>query len=460
MDLIDQFKALDDKSIVKQFDQLTLNDLCAASETCLKLLELAEKCFLQNYAKFTSKPVIILCTKDGIEFDEIGQQCFGRYIQSVKIKIIDRMPEKLAEFMLLKIGKNLRKIQFVSAIMNPSFTELIESILVNVEGISVRYNDVYIIRYSTQLKYLKLYGFPVFTEMLKCIELKTLEVLDLEVTICDEFNCIGEMLQNLKILLQQNSNVKRLICRLHIDNIELLKKFLLIVATTENIEEFLLEILEADLDFAHVVEEFDMLTARKSFQRFEIKLNCDMKLNIKNFSKLSPLSKLSGLLLPLSNHLHVVDASVVRNFSNLKVLQIDPMHFNKEYTVLALRLTNLRKLYCAYSSECEQNNIVVRMSDFISPFVRYSTKLKKIILAFAKISGNERQTIAQMNQERRKLENAQKLTIYVDEAQNDLQESMGNHLVNVKLCKFETNTDLNMEYPNPLIDLIYDGVFN
>lgn len=327
------------------------------------------------------------------------------------------------------------------------------------------------------------------TDLLRRINVQSLEVFDYTFTFYETLKNAADELNDLRIFFRRNINVRRFICRVIMDKLDLVKKLLAIVAEMENIDEFFLVIYsdkeDRDLDFALIADDLKMINDREQFKRFELKVDLNKKM--KNLGKLSCLNKLKGLLLPMieNGNFDEVDISSICSFTNLKLLQIDPMYYNGDYvyvhdtfstirrifcsldsraetlvhtyTLLAKRLTKLEELHCAEVRTISEDNRI-SMNEFIRPFVRHSANLRKIVLPFIKIDTNVLEYVEQLNDDRTLLANAKKLTIFVDETQNDLQESMDNDLVDIKRTKFERKTGLRLDHPNPNLNLTYKDV--
>lgn len=380
----------------KIFDYLTLRELSIISETCPKWKELAGK-YYGEY--FKSKEVCIGIFNENIlqKIDSFGT-IFGSYANDVQI-----FDEEVSvfEYVAENINKNLKSIQFV--LLVTTHAEYIKEILANVENVKLIFCLVDGNTYDNVLKY--------------CPNLKCLNVADshdsraqwprkrypkLEcLTVID--NSDGPF-DGLNQFLKLNPQIKRFST-----SITRPQLFPLIEQTGLKLDEFSFEIHGFDKSSAKATR--DRLNGfYKNGHYKQLKVSYFKGNNLVDFIDIvQGIEGLTGVEIVhciYNGNLHNEMNHVAKALAKLKNLQ--ELGFQQceislaQADILSRALVNLQQL------NLERNSI-----DMAIPFARRLSKLK--IIKVGVESTPTEVNIESLQKDRKKLLNAQKLTIFVPE---------------------------------------------
>lgn len=233
-----QLVSLNQDCILKIFEYLELNELCAISKTCTKLQQIAELFFCQRFKKKMMTEVSIRVRFDRkivvLPEDEYVTQ-FLKLMQNLKISCgYTLRPLDMVEFMRNKCNENLINISFEQIKFNKLHGAMIIDWLSTVEGLALFgcENLHYILAYCSNLKNLKIDQYSNDQSNLWMIQrYPTLEHLQYDM----------KPDQTLVTFLKNNTNVKSL--ALKFDNIstrvvrDFMRKLLLV-----NLEVFLINL--------------------------------------------------------------------------------------------------------------------------------------------------------------------------------------------------------------------------
>lgn len=367
---------------------------------------------------------------------------FTQQVQSLEMWFHHaEMGESLLQFMRLNGCNDIKKIKFCGVNWSKSFADECDFFVQNVEIVSFyvlwsKRHDVHldeIVKHLPLLSHLKVVGYET---KLPTIKLSRLVVFEYDIS-------IQPNLEDLENFLQQNPTVRRCTVHVYSHNINFIQRLLKIVSKS-SIAELFLE-CDKEIDFALIRNELTQLDERKNFKRLELKILAN---HMRNPTELAFLKSFNGFHL---KHDEVSSMNrYIRAFSsyvNLTTLWIEA-HVSEAFAEnLSQNLRNLQEFYFdGY-----------QIWKTIAPFVRYSPKLKKIIVLNScsdEDDEDEYSSIATLNAERKMLEDATELTIYLaayDRVEYILtpNDDCSNELVQVKHIIMSESDD--PELRNPLI---------
>lgn len=258
-----------------------------------------------------------------------------------------------------------------------------------------------IFKFSPNIKYLKVNNFGKLS--LPSIKFPALEFLVLN-------SLEGIEPTELEHFLHSNSKIKRFACGVNYHKIESVKKLLKTIIKTKTIEELFLKIEGVLIDFEEINDELLVLDTRDNFKRLEIEVTSICDCTLKNTLVLTNFTSLTGFHMSTTWFDFSRHASIFSMYENLQYLQLHMHSINHESAMaLAKNLKNLRRLLIS----CD-NDAVFRV-DVIAPFIRYGRKLNAIVVSHLTIVDQSYGRISELNAERAKLQNAFKLTVYIDD---------------------------------------------
>lgn len=436
----DYLSSLNDDCIFEILERLSLNDLCAVSRTSKKLRTISENHFQRNYPELVSKTVVIgykrraICIKKA----ERCMICFSRQIHNVHIQLPGRrLTNQLLQFMDIFCCRNIKKIGFSSGTWTKSFKRGINDWLSCVESIFFDIHSCCDISLNDALKLPRVKCLKVYdlcNKKLPLVDCPGLEVFD-----C----CIGTrssgILDEMKVLFRQWPKLRRFTCRLFNPKSEWLKQLLAAVVTTE-IKELFIELccFGEEVDFAVFRLELEKLNECEHFKRFELKVDAQ---EVRNLMELTSLKTFTGLYLANWNGPSHLDRciSTYTSFVDLERLWLNG-NVSEDFCVsLARRLSNLKLI--GTSGQQAFGTII--------PFVRYAAGLNTIVVHESQTK-HKFPTIATLNAERRKLDSASNVVIYLTTCgAENVQSSESSEIVEIKrICR---STSHSPDLPNPFV---------
>lgn len=430
-DELDHFTALNGDCIDELFKKLSIDDLCSASRTCIKLNQLAAGHFHRCFPERVSQPIsivnrtikrswyntIIPCIRQ----NENYVRCFSRQIEHVKVR--NRQYCLLIRFMQQNCSRNIMNINFGDRLWTKWFVLQIKPFLQNAETITFWFTSNRwfrsnpeiaslggIIRHFPKMKHLHVYiDSPDAIEFELDETYEHLESFSLEYQGPSEFwrrqSTIDNWHINLSRFFSLNPNVKRFNFRYKNQNkmITLAKRILRLVAEHSQIEELTMSMYVQHA--ALFIDELKKLDKRESFKRLSLNVVQLVERN-RGFPTLTTLQKLNRLCIgfvELDNR----DLLTAQSFVNLKVLAIDePDNLPETYAInWAQNLSNLEELYLD-----GMDAVVMRT------FARHSKKLNKMIVTECRgVPNVTRNDILQLDGERQGLDGACQLNLLLDE---------------------------------------------
>lgn len=404
---LDYFTTLNDDCIFEILERLSLDDLGALSRTCKKLHQMSEHHFQRRYPHLKSKRIYIVSNRfnDVLCFHEKDRyvKYFSRHIENVVINLPHRkLTDHLLQFMDVYCSKDIKKMKFISGSWAKSFKRGINEWLGRVETLFIdnhTYNDVCLDDALKLPLVKKLKFYDLYNKKLPLFDCPNLEVFDC----CIATRSPGIM-NDLKVFFERCPKLKRFTCRLD-PRTDRLKQLLEIVIPTR-IEELFIEFFGfcGKIDFKTAKNELRMLDQREHFKRLEIKIDA---MEMKNSSELTSLKSFTGFYFAnwkQSVHVnrYIEDCN---SFRNLTILLMRGYVSETFSTNLAKNLPNLKIM----SKSGKQSNDVQRT---IMPFARFARKLNSMIVHEEEIEP-EVLDINSLNAERSKLDDAEKLVIYL-----------------------------------------------
>lgn len=433
---VDHFTALNNDCILEILKYLSLDDLGAVSVTCEKLQQLGGEHFQKKYPELVSSAITIKDSNGviGFENSENYKRYFSRLFENVKILFWKvGMGDRLLEFLRINCCKTIKKIEFDCSKWSVAFAEGIADFLGSVETISFVLTPNYvfcfddILNCSSHLKNLKI---VCCTDRLKfpianCPKLETFE-----------FEGSLPPIQHFTKFLEINPTIRRVTWRQIRFNIDLVKRFLIMIAESQ-VEELLFDWnANCSNESAQSIQnELGLLNMRSTFKRFELYL-LSASNTVINFVELAHLKSFSGFHLnsiyPHHSDPHV---SAFNSFINLTTLSIDGNVSEMLAVNLSQHLVNLKtlNLYRTYSNVKE----VYSIESQIAAFVRNTPKLAEIFIPFRK---NVMLDVSKLNMDRAMLKGATKLIIHLrqDVAKNfDVATYEFVNIKRIKIIKFE-----------------------
>lgn len=389
---------LDADCFFKIFDWLSLEDLYTFSETCSQFQKIAGEYFHRNYSAAQ-----IMCFDDGILVNGSHNKMngFSRYIENISIyghsngvNYGDEL--KKLQFIASNCGESLKKLNLVNVSLNDEKIMCIAKVLPQIENLAMNENLIFSFHWEYFLKY--------------CVNLSRLSVVL-------NTNCEHVW------LLHTFPNLK---------HIEL---------TTDKYG-FSIDELRSFFDQNRSVTSFSTTATyfccnRNAFKnakldQLSIQIEDSYKINLKFLGNILneffesgiykrlclqvlPKIERKNLMFVFIHSLNALEALYISNYDskivlppliNLKKLNLFNGIRMKELKFIAVQFVNL---------ECIQF-YTATSNDFL-PFIQHSIKLQKIkvtkLVKGAHFNGNDLNMSA-INRERKKLNGAQKVTIYVD----------------------------------------------
>lgn len=408
------FLLLNDYCILKIFESLELDSLCAASRTCKKLQKLVLDVVLRKYRSKMMSEMRVEVTFDGqviLTPNAEYVRRFTKHMQNVTFGGgYQKRPLDLVTFIRNNCNDYFRTMSFEQIKLSRFHGVLIMDWLKNVESVAFFgcQNVHHVLRYCERLKYLQIgkYSNDQFNQwMLKYYP--TVEYLQCDPSLSSD---------KLFLFLQNNPNVKSLLWGFDSYSRQVARPILELLSKKKLEEVFLT--LDNFCDAAGVINEIGRLCKDKRFKRLELRFNSNLGL-IDYFDRLSSLKFLEGL--------HILRMEYCRFPTNvslayLKILQMSFMYKYDPSTIVALtkNLPNLEELYLM--------DLSGDFTEFVTPFVRNSVKLHKIVARdFKRKDRMETSNFSltkYFQEEREKLEGARTVTIFIGRDEFDLSPDL------------------------------------
>lgn len=405
-DQIDHFSPLNEDCLCEIFDRLPLDDLCKINDTCKTLRNVSINYFKRKYQREVSGIVEIRSREFGdFEFNKEWAYTFGHFVQSIRILNLPRsLNDHLAVFLNTYLGDSVKRIGFERFYLAPGLGKKIQNVLVNVETITIwiyygqkKYlNDL--LSSCPRLKHLKIYEIKDFPSnaSIPVVKLPSLELFDFEYhskVRADE----------LEQFLRLNESIETVAC--HFYRSEDVDEFLQLAKTHTNIKYLFL-----DLAFGYHAGNF-----QKVFKALDEMAHVE-RLETLFWKKTFEL----GALIPLKarNGLHVYSGREVLPECTMEIqcelLKIHGATITQAWLDgLSHNIPNVRELYFVYCSF---------EIDSLSPLVRHSPTLSKVIVLDCSWSSENFQIdVRLLNEHRKELENGCKMTVLY------CQSAYGNH---------------------------------
>lgn len=423
---VDYFSSLNDDSVYEICYRLSLDELCALSQTCIKFQKNAEDHVRRVFPELFSGQITIIKENEVIKVllkeREQYKKCFSRLFKHIEFLLeAGDMDEQWLQFMEVNCCKNIKSVKFSwsgRVSWSKPFLNGIKDFISNVETVSIgriipaniNLNEIF--KFLPLVKTFKIDNWPTKTSEKmhyeKQIVLPNIEHSKLEIF---EYCTLHPSIDDLKKFFRRNTTIKRFTCRLK-DRCKLHVKQILAAVIETNIEELFIKttMFPYDdytlVDFSWIQNELKMLDERENFRRLELKGACN---HFTNLSKLPSLKSLTGVHLFTSvtgqSKWELIYRSKFNFFSNLKILQI-----YGEITVtfaenVSRMLPHLEELHYIDISGADE------LQPIIGPFVLHTPKLAKLFIS-SQHAYTEYLNVASLSAERKKLKNATKLVIY------------------------------------------------
>lgn len=362
-----------------------------------------------------------------VERDKYAKN-FNRKIDRIEIHGFGRNKQnnaKLANFLQTHCSTSVKIISFVDCVWSKCFEKKLQCILQTAEVIRFSY-ICFNMGFPTK-KYPKIKEIVLHAEsgMMK----------------------YPHSLANLAKFLVNNPNVKRFECNVYDLRTERLKQILNILIESNQIEELCLYVKDvvASITF---VDELKTLEKRSGFKQMILEFSARYPIT-EDIFKVASLKKLTAI--KLQGFKMVNSLETFQPFAHLKDLHLVSCVELKqaEADLLARNIPNLEGLYLIIGEQLFRLPRFVEVNAFhqITPFARYSSKLKKVIVKGFNVvtdSVGSEENIMELDAARKQLENACKLMIYVDERLIHLPILFANteaELIAVKLVPIRAHGD-------------------
>lgn len=374
---------LNDDCIFHIFDYLSVYDLCAVSQTCVRLKQLSTKQFQRKFktdALRMPETVSIAIENTGEIFLEAFEdhtrdfiKCFTGCIRIVHIKqFSQKHSSKISHFLRSNWNGNIQKLSFEQMNQTKSFVNDIKGILNGVE--TLEFHDIptngevvrEMLNCCGQLKNLKIRNNLLRTFDVRC---PTLELFQCRID--SKYNAI-----KLEKFLRKNPNVTTLVCSFqNKDNGT--KNFIDVIQVVLNVStvtELYLKIstrMNKHNDWNSICNELNKLNERTDFKRLEIFVDNDV-------CKFSSIKSLNGVHV---DNLEFVEIATINRFAQLKTLYVNnnPPKPNLYFEAFSQNLPAVETLFLDINelhTDTERDSIY----SSVSVFVANSPTLKKLIL--------------------------------------------------------------------------------
>lgn len=412
------------------FEFLSLKDLHCLGQTCKRMQQIVGVYFRDNFSALDLR-----CKHDGVYLDCCRNGCkvhgLNGFIQKLSIRTFGVAEDfekglKMFRYAGANCNKFLKKIQFGFVRLTGRDIDCIAEILSNVETVAIemcRMNSKFYEKFpnicSKQLKRLYVSNFECNRNVLRRTGNEWLlrrwpNLVHLGWTQSHNEHKINEI----KTFFELNPNVRSFSTDLDC----LWASRHLIFESNVKLDELTVEIFDWDQPTGNYTNEFfNELYDRGVYKR----LHLQSAFYDGQHRHLMELGSVRGL--EVLRHLNLVDGMNFPKLVFLKELRTSFASNSHHADILAKNLTNLERLHMRYAS-----------IEHLLPFIYYSAKLKE---AKIDVVGNKEDfkcvlDLVAMNNERRKLPHARKVTIYIEEKVY-LATKWGNYTTNLGLVQIK-----------------------
>lgn len=422
------FLSLDDDCLLEIFNHLSLGDLCVISCVCKRLKNLAEHQFQRKHG---SKWMYLKYKSEKVQYTPVKEnyvQCFEKYIKNIAVAVNGKSQQKV--FDVLDSSQLVYKQILLKAVeFSERINEKTKRVLDKATNIGFSHCTIDDGFYENVLQHCNNMRALAFRENFDCVReankitwgchkwmLK--KYPNLECVIFQSAFCSAKpVFENLPEFLHKNPSIKALTWYLTFaDQTEPLLKT--IIGFAVSLEELFVSILYP-WHLKIICRELKTISKEAvNLNRIELDFPdkyqcgfCDPDI-VSCFKHSILKSKLTGL------HCYTI-TNVVASLVNLKTL-----HFGRSLVLdlhtIAPHLTHLEDLIL--SSSRDDWRLVRRwdVKAYITPFIRFSPKLKTIIVNLrADYITDWENHIPKMNEFRGSSENATKVTIFFNKSSFD-----------------------------------------
>lgn len=388
--LIDSFK--------ETFDHFPLKSLIAVGETCDRLLQVAGYYFRKNYAN--SK---IYCRNNHLFINHQKADHFARFIHKISI---DSKIE--FEYFVRVQSKfhHLKQIIFEYVEIDARDVENIKSVACNIESLRLEGRAIppdahfhEILNSFPNLKHLRVVQIPR-ESIVVGVDNKWLRFIYRSLQHLELVSYGAPVIEDIAAFLERNPNIKtfftfaRCFCA---------NKASMLNADVELDELILYMNYDSWVDFVSMCDLLHKLYESKFYKRLHLQYICGTS-NQEFFDEMASLSALVKLTINIRSHVQL------SAFSNLEDLFIDNIDQIRDFDVMIFKLKKLKRIRVRCSS-----------LEHIAMLMSRASELKQIVVEsimdknHVSIINNIAINLTELNMEREKLENAQKVTFYVPE---------------------------------------------
>lgn len=440
---VNHLTAMEDDLITEILNWLDLRSLCAISQTCNKLRQLAATEFHKKYPN----AFITLAEKNEqvcVEAIAPHIQCFSRIIGNLYIKCSKKDKQLISAYLQSNYGDRVFSGIKFSGEFSGSFGTQIQNTLRTVESVDISQTSRGYKSILTQCQSVK--QLLLNWRQLESIKYPSLEHLKIDLN-GKTFQIFEDKLNE---FMQLNSTIKHFECTTHATNINELVN--LLVKHCRN-----LEIVSLNAQIHHIFRVTELLSEPlKKLDELEsvkeIRLATDRASNVNALAS-HTLKKLTHLRLNyyFSFGVHHRVFGELDLFTNVQFLFLRCFEITFNASDMAKKLPNLKEIHL---SNCQRHFDAFK--EVIMPFLTFSPKLQKIV---ALDNFNlDITTIELYQDERACLLPASNLSIYISEdicnRQKQLIETFNQkfNTVNIRPTKFTVappfteNTGFNLYY--------------
>lgn len=437
----DNLSLLNHDCLYEIFDYLSLSDLCSVGMTCKVLKGVAGTFFARNYPNELANEITIAEHTGEFRFRHPQNWVisFSQVIQNVRIlDLKEKTSIRLSVFMNAHFNEgNLKKIVFFGGVLPTTLGTRINNLLVNIETLEfstckgqIQTLDSFFER-CPHLKHLKITSdspSPQFNSFwLPSKKWESLELLQFQF----ERKTVGQLIR----LLRGNLNINTIAC--HFRNRNDVEEFLSIIQNFENIEKLYLSFNCQWSGPKWLEKKAKLLNEMQHLRRLEMRfVGADRRSD-----EMSALHSFSGLHVDFSSKFITQWTSPV----NCEILHIHCGTISVPFIrSLARRTLNLKELYL---TKCVCFDI-----EHLTTFVQLLPKLSKLLVT--RVWGEKLTRIMinvhKMNEERKKLPDACKLTVLYQCSRIELKNATDND--DLVLFKKVDVKNLSFNTENPFID--------
>lgn len=449
---------LNDDCLLEIFQRLPLIDLCRMSEVCNRLKKLTSNCFKRKYPKLVFDEMGIERNTDGNKIGEIVLQprskhvkYFSQVMANVKICFPSERDVDMVRYIRDKC-QNLKRIIFDGGSLLQSYGDDLKDVLKSVETIvfmqsvsQASYFDE-ILKHCPRIKHLILHETHGGNKMNEILLGKYSTLQHLKHIHEGTIN-----VDNLNVFFQQNPNVTMVtlyFCDLLDGSNESALDLIRSVVTNG------IHLVQLFLSFygyynwTRITSDIEALSERECFKHLELQFAGfeAERMMEEHGSQIATFKCLHALHFKEFNNLELT-LSTIGRLSALKKLHLHDVHFEDVTPSLVKALPNLQQLHIIglvdYVDYYHVLDYAYSYNDLIELFVCHSAKLTNIYI-FGYVDGFCLD-VDLLNEKRKNLKNAEKLTVHKDEFLGDDEIELSF----IKIKNFELRHD-EYNINNPL----------